>query len=478
MNYRMILNFIGKIMGVEAVCMMISAFVGFLYGEFSSALWLALGAVVAFAFFVLSVIFKPKDQVFFAKEGLISVALAWVLMSIVGALPFYFSGEIKGFINCVFETVSGLTTTGATILNDVESLSHGMLFWRSFTHWIGGMGVLVLVMAVLPTASGRSMHMLRAEMPGPVIGKLVPKAKTTARLLYIIYIALTILMIILLCFGGMNLFESVIHTFGTAGTGGFGTKADSIASYSPYCQWVITAFMLIFAANFNIYYFVLIKKFSSALKSQELWVYGAIVLSAITLIALNVRGLFATTGETVRHSAFQVASIISTTGYTTLDFNALPTFSKSILLMLMLIGGCAGSTAGGLKVSRLVLLCKMIQNRILRVVHPRNVKAVKFEGKTVDEETLSGVSTYFALYCICQVVVFLLVSLDGFGIEVSISATAATFNNVGPAYGAAYAGYDGFSNLTKVVMSFAMLFGRLEIYPMLILFIPFAWRKK
>ena len=478
MNYRMILNFIGKIMGVEAVCMMISAIVGFLYGEFSSALWLAFGAVGAFVFFVLSVIFKPKDQVFFAKEGIISVALAWVLMSIVGALPFYFSGEIEGFINCVFETVSGLSTTGASILTNVESLSHGMLFWRSFTHWIGGMGVLVLVMAVLPTAPGRSMHMLRAEMPGPVIGKLVPKAKTTARLLYVIYLALTILMMVMLLFGGMDLFESAVHALGTAGTGGFGIKADSIASYSPYCQWVITVFMLMFGINFNLYYFILIKKFSAALKSEELWVYGAIVLSAVTLIAFNIKDQYATSGETVRHSTFQVAAIISTSGFTSTNFSAWPAFSKGILFMLMFLGGCAGSTAGGLKLSRFMLLCKTAHNKILKVVHPRNVKAVKLEGKTVDEETVSGVSTYFFLYCLCQVVVFLLISLDGLGFDASVTAAVSTFNNVGPAYGAAYDGYSVFSDFSKIIMSFAMLFGRLEIYPMLILFMPSVWRKK
>ncbi len=477
MNYKMMFNVIGKIMAAEAVCLMLSAIVGALYLE-ASAWYLLLGAIIAFAIFAVSKLFKPKDDSFFAKEGLVSVALSWVLMALVGALPFCLSGEIPNIVDAVFEVTSGLSTTGATVVVNLDSLSHGILFWRSLTHWIGGMGVLVLVMAIAPSVTGRSIHMLRAEMPGPIIGKLVPKAKTTARVLYIIYIALTVILALLLVLGGMPLFESVLHAFGTAGTGGFGAKADSIASYSPYIQWVITVFMLIFGINFNLFYFILIKKFSSAFKSEEFWWYVGIVILSTAMISINIMPQYQTSEEAIRHGAFQVAAIISTTGYTTVDINTMPQLSKTILLCLMFLGGCAGSTAGGLKVSRLILLCKTIKNRIVQVVHPRALKAVKFEGKAIEEETSSGVLTYFALYCFCQIVLLIVLSFDRFGFQEVISATASSFNNVGPSFGRIAAGYAEFSDFSKIAMSFAMLFGRLEIYPMLILFLPSTWRKK
>ncbi|MBQ2675889.1 MAG: TrkH family potassium uptake protein [Clostridia bacterium] len=477
MNYKMVIHTTGKIIGVEAICLLVSAAVSLIYME-SSGIWLLATAVFGGLLFLLSRFFKPKDEIFFAKEGMVTVALSWLILSLIGALPFYLSGEIKGFINCFFETASGLTTTGASVVPNVETLSHGIAFWRSLTHWIGGMGVLVLVMAIAPSGSGRSIHMMRAEMPGPVVGKLVPKAKTTARLLYIIYIALTLVLIGLLFFGGMPVFDSIIHAFGTAGTGGFGIKADSIASYSPYLQWVLTAFMVLFGINFNLFYFILIGKFISTLKSSELWTYVGIIVSAIILITVNVSSLYTSIGEAIRHSAFQVASIISTTGYATANFDAWPVFSKAILLILMFLGGCAGSTAGGLKISRFVLLCKTAKNRIKHVVHPRTVKSVRFEGKAVDNETLTGVSSYFIIYCMCIVVLFLILCLEPFSLESNLSATAATFNNVGPGFGAAAVNYNGYSYLSKICMSFAMLLGRLEIYPILILFMPATWTKK
>ena len=422
--------------------------------------------------------FKPEDEIFFAKEGLVTVSLSWLVLSLVGALPFYLSKEIPGFINCFFETASGLSTTGASVVENVELLSRGILFWRSLTHWIGGMGVLVLVMAVAPSAPGRSMHMLRAEMPGPVIGKLVPKASTTARLLYVIYIGLTFVLVLLLLCGGMPVFDSVVHAFGTAGTGGFGVKADSLASYSPYLQWVITAFMVIFGINFNLFYFILIRKFSAALKSTELWVYVGIILTAVVAIFCNTFFMYSSWEEGVRHASFQVAAIISTTGYSTTDMNVWPTFSKAVLLLLMFMGGCAGSTAGGLKVSRFMLLCKEARTRIWHVLHPRTVKTVKFEGKAVENETLYGVSSYFSLYVFCLMTLFLILCLEPFDIETNFSAAVSIFNNVGPAYGAASLNYGAYSWFSKLCMAFAMLLGRLEIYPMLILFMPAAWSKK
>ncbi len=477
MNYKMVIYTTGKIVGVEAACLLLSAVVSLLYQE-TAGFWLLVVSLAAAALFLISCFFKPKDSIFFAKEGLVTVALSWLLLSLIGAFPFYLSGEISGFMNCFFETVSGLTTTGSSILSDVTALSHGMLFWRSLTHWIGGMGVLVLVVAIAPSASGRSIHMMRAEMPGPVVGKLVPKAKTTARVLYIIYVVLTAVLILLLACGGMPIFESVVHAFGTAGTGGFGVRADSITSYSPYLQWVITIFMVLFGINFNLFYFILIGKFTSALKSGELWCYLGIILFSVTVITLNIMPIYSAPADAIRNAAFQVSSIISTTGYATANFNSWPGFSKAMLLILMFVGGCAGSTAGGLKVARVVVLGKAIRNRLAQILHPRTVKAVRFEGKAVEQDTLSGVLAYFAIYILCFVLLFLILSIEPFSIESNFSAAAATFNNVGPGFGAAAVNYEGYSTLSKIAMSGAMLLGRLEIYPMLILFMPATWTKK
>ncbi len=478
MNRKMVVYMTGQIVGVEGLCILLSSLISLFYGERHSFIALLISALIAGAIFLISTLFKPKNQVIFAKEGFVTVALAWLLLSAIGALPFYFSGEIKGYINCFFEAASGLTTTGASIVENVEVLSHGILFWRSFTHWIGGMGVLVLVLALLPNANGRTIHMARAEMPGPVVGKLTPKIKDTAKILYVIYIALTALLAILLLLGGMDPFESVLHAFGTAGTGGFGIKNDSVASYSPYIQWVLAVFMLVFSVNFNLYYMILIHRASTAFKSEEFWTLIGIAVFATTAIALNVRSLFANVGDTVRHSFFQVVSVMSTTGFSTANINEWPVFAKSVILLLMFGGGCAGSTAGGMKISRVILLVKLIYHRLKHMIHPRSVKAVKFEGKTVDADTLDGVSAYLAVYVLCIAVLFLILSLEPFGIEDNLSVAVSVFNNVGPAYGVASANYSAYSLLSKTAMSFAMIFGRLEIYPMLIMFCPSVWKNK
>ncbi len=475
MNYKMVIHTTGQIIGVGAICLLLSSGVSFFYSE-TSAIWLLITALFSGALFFVSRFFKPKDSVFFAKEGLVTVALSWIILSLIGALPFFLSREIPSYIDCLFETASGFSTTGATILDDPQVLSHGNLFWRSLTHWIGGMGVLVLLVALLPSVSGRSIHMLRAEMPGPVVGKLVPKVRQTARLLYIIYIVLTLLEFILLFAGGMPVYESAVHTLGTAGTGGFGVYADSIASYSPYLQWVITVFMFIFGINFNLFFLILIKRFKHVFKSEELWAYLGVICCAITLITFNIRPLYQSFGEALRHSAFQVTSFISTTGYTTVNSNLWPVFSKTILIVLMFIGACAGSTAGGIKVSRVVLLFKAIANRIRQVVHPRAVKVVRFEGKSVDDETILGVLSYLAIYVLCFIVLLLVLSLEGFSFETNFSAAAATFNNVGPFFGQ-LANYSDYSVCSKIAMSLAMLLGRLEIYPVLILFMRGTWKK-
>lgn len=476
MNKKMVFYTTGQIVGVEGICMLISAAVSLIYRE-KSGIGLLISAAVAGVLYLISLLFKPKDQTFFAKEGFVTVAVSWLVMSLIGALPFYFcGGQFSSYIDCFFETASGLTTTGASILVNVEALDKGILFWRSFTHWIGGMGVLVLVLAIAPGASGRSIHMARAEMPGPVIGKLVPKMKDTAKILYVIYLALTLLLTLLLFAGGdMDLFESIVHAFGTAGTGGFGVRNDSIASYSAYTQWVLTAFMLVFTVNFNLYYLILAGKVSTALKSRELWVMCGIVLVASAIIGVNIYEYYGNAGESVSKAFFQVASIISTTGYTTASITVWPNLSKSVLFILMFVGGCAGSTAGGIKISRIILMIKQINSRIKHTLHPRGVKTVKFEEKTVDEDTLNGVTSYLAVYILCFVALFLILSFEHFGIEDNISAVASTFNNVGPAFGVASSSYEAYSAVSKIAMSFAMLLGRLEIYPILIIFSPSTW---
>ncbi len=477
MNYKMVFRTLGYVLMIEAMLLLLPSVVSVIYNE--SCVWSLLASVgITFGIgSILVLVFKKANPVIYAKEGFIIVSLSWIAMSLFGALPFVISEEIPNFIDAFFEIVSGFTTTGATILTDVEKMSKGLLFWRSFSHWIGGMGVLVFVLAIMPKFSDRTMHIMRAEMPGHSVGKLVPRAKETARILYLIYIVMTIAEALLLFAGEMNLFESMIHALGTAGTGGFGIKNDSLASYSPYSQCVITVFMLLFGINFNLYYFLLIKKARSVLKSEELWTYLGIFLFATAMIAGNTHSQFDTLGETIRHSAFQVSSIMTTTGYSTTNFASWPMFSRGIILFLMIVGGCGGSTAGGLKVSRFVLLIKTISREFRKMLHPNTVRAIRFEGKTVEEETVTNVSVYFSLYIICMIVIFLLLSLEPFSIETNLSATFSTFNNIGPGLGSASSSFVAYSPFSKLVMSFSMLLGRLEIFPLLITFSP-SFRKK
>ena len=481
MNRKMVFYLLGKVIIIEAALLCLPLICALCYGEQCVYSFLITIAVCLVLGFLLILSHKPKDKTIFAKEGFVIVAFAWIMLSAIGALPFVISGAIPNFVDAFFETVSGFTTTGATILggNEIETMSKGLLFWRSFTHWIGGMGILVLVMAIVPADSGRSIHIIRAEMPGPIIGKLVPKLKSTAKILYLIYIFLTLLEVILLFAGGMSLFESLVHSFGTAGTGGFGVKADSIASYSPYLQWVITVFMLIFGINFNIYYLIIAGKLRNVFKSEELWCYVGIVMAAVALVTYNIHNLVDGFWETVRQSAFQVASIMTTTGYATADFNLWPGLSKGILFILMFIGACAGSTAGGIKISRIVLLFKRISVNLHHMIHPRGAEAVRFEGKKVENETLNGVLVYFAIYFVCFTVILFVLLFEPFDFETNISAVAACFNNVGPGLSKVgpMGNYDIFSYLSKTVLSFAMLLGRLEIYPLILLFSPRNWIK-
>ena len=480
MNRRMVLYVVGTVIKIEAALMLLPLITSLIYKENCTKDFLISIGIALVAGFALTLIFKPGSKVIYAKEGFVIVSLAWLALSVVGALPFFISGEIPSFVDAFFETVSGFTTTGASILTDVEAMSKGMLFWRSFTHWIGGMGVLVFVMAIIPTVSDRSIHLLRAEAPGPVVGKIVPKMKQTARILYIIYIVLTFAEMIFLFVGGMPLYDSIVHAIGTAGTGGFGIKADSLASYSPYIQWVITAFMLIFGVNFNLYYLVLIRKFKSAVKNEELLTYAVIVTLSIAAIAFNIRPLYEGVAESIRHSAFQVAAVISTTGFATADFNQWPGMSKTILLLLMFIGGCAGSTAGGFKISRIVMLFKTIKRELQKLLHPRAVATIRLDGKRVDEKTLSSLGSYLAIYALFFCVVVFLLGFDGFDLETNISVAASCVNNIGPGFGSAgpMDGYAMFSPFSKVMLSMTMLLGRLEIFPLILTFSPSTWVKK
>ncbi len=475
----MIFYTLGKLLIALSILLLLPAGVALIYKESCTMAFLIAAAISLVIGLLLNRFCKPASHVIYAREGFAIVSLVWLSMSVIGALPFVISGEIPSFVDAFFETVSGFTTTGASILRDVESMSHGILFWRSFTHWMGGMGVLVFVMALLPNVSDRSIHILRAEVPGPIVGKLVPRIKDTAKILYIIYIVLTLVEVVFLLFGGMSVFDSFVHAFGTAGTGGFGIKADSVGGYSPYLQWVIAIFMIAFGINFNLYYFILIKKAKLALKSRELWCYLGIIAVSAVLICINIYPLYESFGEVLRQSVFQVSSIVTTTGYATADFNLWPAFSKGILFVLLFVGACAGSTAGGLKISRIMLIFKIIGREIRRLIHPRSVAKVKLEGKSVDEATLDGVTTYFALYMVGIIVTFLVLSIEPFGIETNFSAAVSCFNNVGPGFAGVgpAASYADYSALSKMVLSLAMLLGRLEIYPLLIVLIPSFWKK-
>lgn len=490
MNKRIVFHILGRIICAVSLLMLLPITVAVCYREYgdNKALFSFVGVAVAGYIVgkILAKVFPATNRTMYAKEGFYIVSIAWITVSVMGALPFVISGEIPNFIDAVFETVSGFTTTGASILTNVEGLSKSIIFWRSFTHFIGGMGVLVFVMAIIPSVSERSIHILRAEMPGPTVDKIVPRAADTAKLLYIIYIGLTLLEIAFLYFGklfgvgSMPLFDSVIHSFGTAGTGGFSMKSLSIAEYSAYDQWVIGVFMLIFGINFNIFYLLLIKRSVSAFKSSEFWVYLSIVACSVTAISINISYMSKSFPTTVRNSFFQVSSIISTTGYSTTDFDLWPTFSKTILLFLMIIGACGGSTAGGIKVSRVIIIFKMIKRKLHSLIHPRVVKNVRVDKKPVDEETVSGVAVYTVVYFVLIILIMLVLAFEsGFDIESNLSATLACFNNIGP--GLSKVGpmlnYSAYSPVSKIVLSIAMLLGRLEIFPILLFIIPSSWRK-
>ena len=479
MNYRMIFSMIGRLLMLEAGLLLLPAACSLIYREQSLWALLLSAAVALLVGGLMAFLCRNKKQTIYAKEGFVIAALSWVFLSAVGALPFVLSGEVTSYVDAFFETCSGFTTTGASVL-DPASLSRGILFWRSFTHWVGGMGVLVLMMALVPGGSGRTIHVMRAEVPGPIVGKLVPRLRDTAKILYLIYLGLTLLEVACLLIARMPLFDSLVLSFGTAGTGGFSIAASGIGGYTPAQQWIITVFMLLFGVNFNLYFLLLMRALRPVAGNRELWLYAGIFLGSTALITANIAPYYEGVGESVRHAAFTVASVVTTTGYATVDFNLWPGLSRGIIFLLLFVGGCAGSTAGGLKLSRVMLLGKTVVRELKRLVHPRSVSTVTLEGKKVEETTVQSTAAYFILYMAVIAVVFFILSFESFGLETNLTAAVTCINNVGPGLGAVgpFGGFGAYSDLSKVVLSFAMLLGRLEIYPLVLAMLPGTWTKQ
>lgn len=487
MNYRMILSLLGYVLLIIGAVLLLPCIVALCYGESVLALLITVGicAAVGTGFVLLR---PKKHRAMHAREGFVMVSLAWIVISLVGALPFYLSGAIPSYIDAVFETVSGFTTTGASILTAPEALPHCLIFWRSFTHWLGGMGVLVFMLAIVPL-SGDSIYLLRAESPGPSVSKMVPKMRTSSLILYAIYLVITLLQFFFYrlgvwCgWGSISVFDSLCLTFGTVGTGGFALASTGMSLYSSYEQTVTTVFMLMCGVNFSIYFFLFCRKFKLVAKNSELKAYLIVVFSAIALITLNLMlrgGYFSSVREAVHHVSFSVASIITTTGYGTADFSLWPEFSKVILVVLMIIGGCAGSTSGGMKVSRVMILVKSARANVRHMLHPHAVEVMTMDGKRVDRDVIDGTSAYLAVYVLIAIVSVALLSLDDLGAETSVSAVMATLNNIGPGVSSLvgpYGSFSVFSDCSKLVMIADMLFGRLELFPMIMLLRPSTWRK-
>ena len=476
----MIVYIIAKMLGVEGAVLLIPAFVAFLYGESDVIQFLIVSAVLGAIFFIFGRK-RPENKVIYAKEGLVIVGLAWILWSLFGALPFVLTGSIPSYVDAFFETVSGFTTTGSTILTKIEALPKGVAFWRSLTHWIGGMGVLVFVMMLTSLDDEHSMHLMRAEVPGPEADKLVPKARATARILYLMYFVLTAAEVVFLMFGGMSFYDALLHSFSTAGTGGFSNRNASVAYYdSAYIDGVITVFMILFGVNFNLYFLIRLKNWKDALKNEELHAYLGIIAGAVAIVTVNILGIYGNLVHAFRYASFQVASVITTTGFCTADFNLWPELSKVVLLGIMVIGACAGSTGGGIKVSRFLILVKSIKQEVRRMLHPKAVTIVKINGKRVGNDTIRSVYIYFISYILVMMVSILLVSINNFDFATTFSSVLTTLNNVGP--GISMVGpvenFHMFSPLSKLVFCMDMLLGRLEIFPYLLLMSPELWRRR
>ncbi len=479
MNYRMLGYLLSVVLLIEAALLLFPLITAIIYGE-SVMPYLVTIAILA-AVSVPNIIFKPKNKVIYAKEGFICVAASWLLMSLFGALPMVLSGAIPSYVDALFEIASGFTTTGASILSEIESLPRGILFWRSFSHWIGGMGVLVFMLAILPSADGRAIHIMRAEVPGPTKGKLVPKLRHTAIILYCIYVGLTLIEFIALLISGMPVYDSLVNSFATAGTGGFSVKNSSIAGYnSAAAEWIIAVFMLLFGVNFNLYYFALLGRAKEMFKSEEFKTYICIFGASALLIALNTWSMFEGAHECIRASVFQTTSIMSTTGFSTLNYESWPAFSKALILLLTVLGGCAGSTAGGLKLSRFLILIKNGIREVRHILRPRSVNAVRLDGEVVPEETVRTAANYFILYVLLLIGTTLLISLDGFDFTTNFTASLTCLNNVGPGFGmiGPAGNFGDFSAFSKIILTLVMIFGRLEIMPMIILLSPLGWKQR
>lgn len=477
MNFSMILYILGYVLKIEAAFMLLPCLTAVIYKEEEGFVYLAVAIIAALLGWLMS-IRRPKETVFYLKEGCVATALSWILLSFIGALPFFITGEIPSFVDALFETVSGFTTTGASILSDVEALTHCTTLWRSFTHWIGGMGVLVFLLAIVPMSGGSHMNLMRAESPGPSVGKLVPKLRHTARILYLIYLGMTILQMILLCIGDMPLFEAINTSFATAGTGGFGIKNDSFAGYSPYLQWVTTIFMILFGVNFNAYYILLFSKIKKNFFMEEVRYYFLIIIGAVGIIFVNILETSESAFKALTDASFQVASIITTTGFATTDFNLWSGTAKTILVLLMFIGACAGSTGGGIKVSRIMIMVKSIFKECNSYIHPKSIRKIKFEGKEVEHEVVRATNVYLITFIILFVVSVFVISFEGYDLITNFTAVAATINNIGP--GLEMVGptqnFGFFNTFSKLVLIFDMLAGRLELFPLLILFHPGTWK--
>lgn len=477
MNTSMIRYILGHILKLQALFLLLPSAIAVIYQEDTFVSYIT----VSFSCLIIGLMMtwvKPVDQVFYLKEGCVATALSWIFLSLSGAFPFVLTGEIPHFIDALFETVSGFTTTGSSILSDVEALSHSSLIWRSFSHWIGGMGVLVFLLAVIPMSGGSNINLMKAESPGPSVGKLVPKIRSTARILYLIYIGMSVIMFLLLLLGKMSVFEALATTFGTAGTGGFGFKNDSFASFSPYIQWVTAIFMMLFGVNFNAYYFILFHDIKKAFKMEEIRWYFTIIILSVFVIFTDLMQFYPTLGDALRDSFFQVASIITTTGFATADFNLWSATSKSTLVLIMFIGGCAGSTSGGLKVSRLIILIKTIFKELTSYTHPKSIVKMKMDGKPIEHEVVRSANVYFITYMIIFVVSVFCLTFENKDLVTIFTAVVATFNNIGPGLEMVgpTANFGHFSDFSKLVMIFDMLAGRLELFPLLMLFHPELWK--
>ena len=480
MNTKMVRYILCRMLGVEAALLLVPVLVAVIYQEKCGIVFLIKIGILCLLFWVAGRK-RPEHGQIYGKEGMVIVALAWILWSLFGAMPFTLSGYIPSYVDAFFETVSGFTTTGSSIIPDVEVLPHCLLFWRSFTHWIGGMGVLVFVLVVTSLDRKNSMHLMRAEVPGPEADKLVPKARGTARILYGMYFALTAIEVVFLLAGGMNLFDAVTHAFSTAGTGGFSSYNASVAHFnSAYIDGVITVFMILFGINFNLYFFLLLKDFKSVFKNEELRAYLGIIAGATVVITCNIAGGYHSLLKAFRYAVFQVASVITTTGFVTADFNKWPELSKCVLLLVMVIGASAGSTGGGIKVSRLLILAKSIRRELKTMIHPKAVNIVKVNGKKVKEETMRGVYVYFIAYILILIVSVLLISINNFDFTTSFTGVLTTLNNVGPGLNLVgpVENFAKFSDFSKIVFCVDMLIGRLEIFPFLMLFSPSLWSRK